>query len=172
MTDSADLTGLFDQSLSERQRTFLECVLTQPSIEKALRAAHVGERTYAEWRTKEPAFEQALRVARAIVLDRRIDHMHIVAATEPDVQRAKVIIDTDKWLAAKLIPKVYGDRIDVNVSGHIDIGSALEEAKARVVRPMRDLLPIIDAQVVDSRDSIGAEPIDNESTPPVPDIFS
>lgn len=98
--------------------------------------------------------------------------MHITAREEQDVNRAKLLIDTDKWLASKLIPKVYGDRIDVNVSGHIDIGSALEEAKARVMRPMRDLPRIIDAQVVDSQDASVPEPVDNESTAGHPDIFS
>ena len=40
-----------------------------------------------------------------------------------DVARAKLIIDTRKWVASKLKPKKYGDKVDVNanVSGELKI---------------------------------------------------
>ena len=171
--DSQSGASLFDQGLSERQRLFLEQVVAQPTIEKALRAAHVGERTYAEWCSKEPAFGQALRVARAIVLDRRVDRMREVAENEPDVQRAKLIIDTDKWLASKIIPHVYGERLDINVSATVNIADALSEARNRaLVRPMRDPVDAEEAQVIDSTCEQVPGEIDKTSTDGHPDIFS
>lgn len=171
--DSHGESSLFDQGLSERQRLFLDQVVAQPTIERALRAAHVGERTYAEWCSKEPAFGQALRIARAIVLDRRVDRMREVAENEPDVQRAKLIIDTDKWLASKLIPHVYGERLDINVTSTVNITDALSEARNRaLLRPMRDLPEPEDAQVIDSMCVSVPKPVDDESPAPPPDIFS
>lgn len=41
------------------------------------------------------------------VFDRIVD----VAKTESDVKRARLLIDTYKWQAAKVIPKIYGDKI-------------------------------------------------------------
>lgn len=39
-----------------------------------------------------------------------------------DVQRARLIVDTMKWTASKLKPKVYGDRIDIKHAGSLTIG--------------------------------------------------
>jgi hypothetical protein len=98
--------------------------------------------------------------------------MDEVARTEPDVNRARLIIDTQRWMASKLIPKVYGDKLDINVTQTIDIGSALAEARSRSqLRPTCDPADIIDVQVIDSQDNQHAQQIDNESTPPLPDIF-
>ena len=40
-------------------------------------------------------------------------------------------IDARKWLAAKLLPKVYGDKLGLEHSGEINIGLADRIAKAR-----------------------------------------
>lgn len=39
------------------------------------------------------------------------------------VQRSKLRIDSRKWMAAKLRPKVYGDKIDLNHSGKLAVES-------------------------------------------------
>lgn len=39
----------------------------------------------------------------------RVDHDHI--------QRSKLRVETRKWMAGKLRPKVYGDKVDVNHGG-------------------------------------------------------
>lgn len=41
------------------------------------------------------------------------------------VQRSKLRSDTRKWLLSKMLPKVYGDKLDLNHSGKID---GLDEA--------------------------------------------
>lgn len=62
-----------------------------------------------------------------------VDEIVNIADTEIDPQRARVQIDARKWYASKVIPKKYGDRLDLNVSGSIDIASALAAAKARAL---------------------------------------
>lgn len=35
------------------------------------------------------------------------------------VQRARLRVDSRKWLLSKLVPKKYGDKIDLSVSGSL-----------------------------------------------------
>jgi hypothetical protein len=49
------------------------------------------------------------------------------------IQRSRVRIDTRKWLASKLKPKKYGDRVDLtNSDGSLTGADALAKARARV----------------------------------------
>lgn len=71
-----------------------------------------------------------------------------IADTESDSSKARNQIDARKWFAAKVHPKQYGERVDLNVTQSIDISAALEEARARLLS-MRDQSNIIDAQAID-----------------------
>jgi len=172
VSDSQSLSKLVVSVLSEQQQAFVERIASGQAIGVSLEACGITEYAYAKWRAEMPAFEQAVRAARAMVIDRRIDEIDHVARTEPDVNRARLIIDTQRWLASKLMPRVYGEKLDINVTQTIDIGSALAEARSRSqLRPRCDPDDIIDVQVIDSQDNKHAQQIDNESTAPVPDIF-
>lgn len=75
-------------------------------------------------------FEECLEIADQY--DTKID------VVEPDtVQRAKLRIDTRKWMAGKLRPKKYGERVQQEISGPgggaIEIAALSEdERKARI----------------------------------------
>ena len=50
------------------------------------------------------------------------------------VQQKRLQVEARKWVAAKLKPKTYGDRIDVAVTDHrISVMDALAQAKQRVL---------------------------------------
>jgi hypothetical protein len=50
------------------------------------------------------------------------------------VQHLRVQIDSRKWVAAKLYPRVYGERLDVTTTEtRISITAALQEAERRVI---------------------------------------
>ena len=50
------------------------------------------------------------------------------------VQQKRMQVDARKWVASKLKPKTYGDRIDVAVTDNrISVMDALKEAKQRVL---------------------------------------
>jgi hypothetical protein len=42
------------------------------------------------------------------------------------VQRDRLRVETRKWVASKLKPKVYGDKADVNVTGQIDLRAFIQ----------------------------------------------
>jgi hypothetical protein len=61
------------------------------------------------------------------------------------VQQKRMQVDARKWVASKLKPKTYGDRIDVAVTDNrISVMDALKEAKQRV---LKDESNVVDAQV-------------------------
>jgi hypothetical protein len=61
------------------------------------------------------------------------------------VQQKRMQVDARKWVASKLKPKTYGDRIDVAVTDNrISVMDALKEAKQRV---LKDDSNVIDAEV-------------------------
>jgi hypothetical protein len=61
------------------------------------------------------------------------------------VQQKRMQVDARKWVASKLKPKVYGDRIDVAVTDNrISVMDALKEAKQRV---LNDDSSVMDVEV-------------------------
>ena len=50
--------------------------------------------------------------------DEAVNHEHI--------SRSRLRVDTRKWLASKVVPKLYGDKVDHNVEGSftVNIGNA------------------------------------------------
>lgn len=124
---------------------------------------------------------QSYARVREIRADVVVDEI-IGIADDPDIDpnRARNMIEARKWTATKHNPKVYGERIDLNVQSSISITDTRSEALARVLRPMRDPEPTIDVEVVQSHtlsdagasDSVSDAPKPGQNPPPVPDIFS
>jgi hypothetical protein len=65
-------------------------------------------------------FRQHYERAREIQADHFVDEIVEIADTEPDPQIAKVRIDARKWVAGKMRPKKYGEKIDVEHSGNAE----------------------------------------------------
>jgi len=75
------------------------------------------------------------RMAQADVLFDRMEAVEeAVSAGTMDSHAARVVLDSMRWRASKLAPKVYGDRLDVQVSdARISITGALQAAQSRLV---------------------------------------
>jgi hypothetical protein len=105
------------------------------------------------------------RQAKQIRTEVHVDEIIHIADTVEDSNRARVMIDARKWIASKMNPSVYGDRIDVNVTKTVDIRGALERAMQRAIAQPIDIVEV----------STGLEPValdgdtENESDD---DIFS
>lgn len=64
------------------------------------------------------------------------------------VQRKRMQVDARKWIASKLKPKMYGDRIDVAVTDtRISVMDALKEAKQRVLKDESNVVDVESKQV-------------------------
>lgn len=89
-----------------------------------------------------------------------------IADNEADAQKARNRIQARQWYAGKILPREYGDRMDINVTQTIDIGDALAQARARALRPVCDQPVTLDAQVVDYTDINVVGPADEQSNAP------
>ena len=84
-----------------------------------------GLSTIMQWLSKESEFRQSFteQYARAkqAQADMIADDILYIAEHEPDVNRARLMVDARKWYAGKLKPKKYGDIKQLDVSGGVDI---------------------------------------------------
>ena len=100
-----------------------------------------GRQTVADWLTRDADFFDRYTRARMVGLDDMADELLEIADSagtgdgpaaraSAEVQRAKLRIDTRRWLLSKLAPQRYGERIqhehhgDVVVTTRIHLGGA------------------------------------------------
>ena len=107
-----------------------------------------SERSIRRWMADQPTFRLAYSRAREAQMDKWSDDVikisdemtastivrtdkegrEIEVVTDPTaVQAAKLRIDTRLRLMSKLAPKTYGDKVDVNVSGSIEVSTLSDE---------------------------------------------
>ena len=120
-----------------------ERVITEIQTGRSLRQVCGDEgmpnfRTVQRWIVSDASFAAKYARARTAQADTLFDRMEAVeeavAAGTMDSHAARVVLDSMRWRASKLAPKVYGDRLDVQVSdARISISGALQAAQARLV---------------------------------------
>lgn len=156
----------------QRVTNVIAYILEGEVLKTALKRAGISQQYFHELLQGDRA--AAVAYARAVELraDNLADEALQIADNEPDAAKARNQIQVRQWLASKLYAKRYGDRIDLNVTQTIDIGSTLAEARARLL-PMRYQSEAIDVETraVTGPDDPGLS--DNESLiQRTPDIFS
>jgi len=71
-------------------------------------------------------------LAREACADALADQVIIEAdSLTTDPARASNRMKGRQWLASKIKPKVYGDKLDIDMKGSIDIGAAILEGRKR-----------------------------------------
>jgi hypothetical protein len=103
--------------------------------------------TVNRWRLRYPDFDAAYTRARAVGMESMADDIlriadddtadlvetvdkhgnRVTAPNHVNVNRARLQVDTRKFLMAKLAPHVYGDRVAVEHSGTVDHTVTLDE---------------------------------------------
>jgi hypothetical protein len=144
-----------------------EKVITEIQTGRSLRQVCGDEgmpnfRTVQRWIVSDGSFAVRYARARTAQADTLFDRMEAVeeavSAGTMDSHAARVVLDSMRWRASKLAPKVYGDRLDVQVSDtRISISGALAAAQSRLVDVV-DVTPRISAspvQAVHDQDAEG-----------------
>lgn len=111
------------------------------------------------------AYSAAIEARTELLMDETVT----ISDEDTNPHRARNRVQARQFLASRLNRKTFGDQVDVNVSGQIDLRAALSEARARVFRPQRDLEQVIDAEytMIPSTSQNGTP--DNESDAATPD---
>ena len=115
--------------------------------------------TVLRWVALDADFASKYARARTAQADTLFDRMEAVeeavAAGTMDSHAARVVLDSMRWRASKLAPKVYGDRLDVSVSDNrISISGALLAAQSRLAL-MHDASHVQDVQDVQTKPNQG-----------------
>lgn len=109
----------------------------------------------------------SLARAREIGADAMTDDSVYIADTVLDTGKANNQIKSRQWLASKMKPKVYGDKIDIDLNQRIDVSVAVLQARRRA--------QVIEHQPLINITTSDIESDDNASVPetnPVVDPFS
>ncbi len=94
--------------------------------------------TIYRWVQAIPAFAARFEMAKEerahMLADEILAIADAPAETNEQVQRARLRVDTRKWIASKLAPRFYADRIEATaVVAIVDLAGALEAARRRVI---------------------------------------
>lgn len=54
-----------------------------------------------------------------------------IADTEKDAQKARNRIMARQWAASKIKPRIYGDKLELDVNNKIDVSVAIQAARRR-----------------------------------------
>lgn len=98
------------------------------------------ESTIHQWLNKHEEFAELYARARLRRADKFADELIEIADTDEDAARARNRIDVRKWSAAKLNPKVYGDRTTIAGTGdkddaiHVDSNAGIDAIISRLAR--------------------------------------
>jgi hypothetical protein len=73
--------------------------------------------TIYKWLREHPEFANNYARARDNQADYYADEILEIADNAEDPQKARLQVDTRKWVASKLKPKKFGDKIDMTTNG-------------------------------------------------------
>lgn len=111
---------------------------------------------------RDPTMAEMLGRARLQSAGALLDDALQIADSEPDPQRARVRVDTRLKLAALHNPRVYGQRIELDVRHSIDPTALHAEAMERM-RSIRDQAPSLIPQVIEGERLFAPDPSDKQS---------
>lgn len=128
ISDAVDLT--FDQ-----QKTILARVVGGETMFDICKSLNIPREYVGFYAAKDPLFAKCLRQNREIVVHDLVDRLpHIAddAVDAIDLGKARIFSENVKWLAAKIIPMVYGDHISVQHTHKLDLSGLLDAADIRI----------------------------------------
>lgn len=101
------------------------------TIFRALAADEVFREQYTRAREAQAdaIFDEILDIADDGKSDTYVDEDGNVRTDQEVVARSRIRIDARKWMAGKLRPKVYGDRVDVELGGKVSIIASSADEK-------------------------------------------
>lgn len=110
---------------SEYNQQVAEAICERIALGESLRSicrddAMPAQSTVFKWLTQQTAFAEQYARARETQADAMVDEMLDIAdraVSNEQVQAARLRIDARKWVAVKLRPKKYGERVMTELTG-------------------------------------------------------
>lgn len=110
---------------SEYNQQVAEAICERIALGESLRSicrddAMPAQSTVFKWLTQQQSFAEQYARARETQADAMVDEMLDIAdraVSNEEVQAARLRIDARKWVAVKLRPKKYGERVMTELTG-------------------------------------------------------
>lgn len=120
------------------------------SLTEACAKLGVPRRTARSWIERNAEFEHAIEIASRLRVDAMVDDMVALAdsAAGKDaagVNAVRLAVDTRRWVASKLLPKRYGDRVELTGAEGRDLIPTTPAARVpQLMAVLQVLLPAAD----------------------------
>ena len=101
--------------------------------------------TVYRWLNVNESFRKMYAGAREEQADTLADEIVHIADTEPDNVRARNRIEARKWVAAKLKPRKYGDKMEIEHKGDVEVDAAKMLAHADAL--LGKAFALVDARI-------------------------
>lgn len=96
--------------------------------------------TFLKWLQDHADLEEPYVAARDRQQHAYADEQVDIADDDPDPARARNRIEARRWHASKLMPKVYGDRTQMDLGGNVRVEMPSMDAIAAALKGMADKL--------------------------------
>lgn len=124
-----------DQPFDDKEAEFIRIIAEGGTLNDAAAELKVHRTTLLRWLREDETGELRNQYARAredqgdFAADEVVELRRKVASGEVDPVAARVMFDTLRWEAGKRKPKVYGDKVQTELSGSVTINheAALDE---------------------------------------------
>jgi hypothetical protein len=117
----------------DKARAVIQDILVEKSIKACLIKHGISAQSFYELLNANPTLANQYARAQQAKVEFYADEIIEISDTEEDANKARVRVDARKWIASKLSPAKYGERIDLNVNSNVDLNIALAEAKRRAL---------------------------------------
>jgi hypothetical protein len=109
------------------------------SLHKSLRLFKLSTEMFYLWIDMDFSLSQRYARAHEKRADALFDKSIDMAATIPDVNRARLVVDTLKWVAGKLNPQKYSDKQNINIISNTNnniLNLSSDEREAKILELM------------------------------------
>lgn len=117
------------------------------TLKTAMREARTNPAAFYAFLAANPSDKTRYYTVQEARADMMFDECYELSTdAEIDPRRMRAAADIRMKIGAAYHRERFGERVDVNVSGQVDMVAALAEAKARILRPLCDPAQIVDAE--------------------------
>lgn len=119
----------------EQQEYILKSIVLGISIRNICAHLNIPLHHVYDYAAKDPFFDKKMdraRVYQAHILVDELMSATVGCKTMAEVSAAKVWSDNAKWVASKIEPAKYGEKLDINIT-HLDLSAVLLAAENRII---------------------------------------
>lgn len=103
-------------------------------LKQSIKKQNIRTQDFADYIKENKELSRQYALCQEFRADLMVDELLDIADSNDDPAKVRNQINARQWCAAKLKPKTYGDRIDLNVTQTLEIGQTLALAKSRLTK--------------------------------------